>query len=247
MNDALHISGAGLNLIKQFEGCYLNAYYDAVHVLTIGYGHTNMDGVPPRVFVGQRITREQAEEILTRSLAVHYEPSVKRYVTVPLSQHEFDALVSFCYNCGEGNLKRLVRRLNKGDYNSIPAMLMQYTRAGGKVLRGLVRRRSAEAALWKSEPYQGHIDAHLEDRQTAKVDYVASPEDRDELTPVVPVMTGDVDRADELPDKIAKWGAATSPFSIIMAYITDWKVLAVLFAALLLAAAGYAFWRWKTK
>ena len=247
MNDSLHISQAGLNLIKQFEGCYLHAYYDAVHVLTIGYGHTNMDGVAPRVVPGLRITREQAEEILKRSLAVHYEASVKKIVTVPLTQHEFDALVSFCYNCGERNLQRLVRRLNKGDYNSIPAMLMSYTRAGGKILRGLVRRRSAEAALWKSEPYQQHVDAYVADRQSAKVDYVPSPDDQDELTPVVPTMTGNVDRADELPDKIAKWGAATSPFSIMFAYLTDWRVIAVVLAALLIAAAGYAFWRWKTK
>lgn len=230
MNDGLHLSKAGLNFIKSFEGLRLRAYYDAVHVLTIGYGHTNMDGVAPHVTVGLTITTEQAEEILARSLAVHYEAAVKRIVTVPLAQTQFDALVSFCYNCGEANLRRLVRELNAGDYDSVPKIIIRYNRAGGKVLAGLTRRRLGEAAMWKAAPTSSLVAAHI----VARID-----------APEQAAVSGAVDTPPDLPDTVAKWGGAVSPFAMVMGYATDWRVLAVVCAAVLIGGGMYLYWRKK--
>jgi lysozyme len=230
MNDSLHISQAGLDFIKGFEGLRLTAYYDAVHVITIGYGHTNLDGEAPKVVPGLKITKEQAEEILRRSLADRYEVSVKKLVKVPLTQGQFDALVSFCYNCGEGNLKRLIRNLNSGNYASVANRLPLYDRAGGKVLKGLERRRAGEVAMWN--------------RHDATVTKIVELHKADPA----PVASS-IDAPDEVPDKIAKWGAAAASVAAPLSYMggIDWKVLAVLCATAVIGGIAYMIWRYKTK
>jgi lysozyme len=142
-------SNKGLSLIKEFEGLELAAYLCPANVWTIGYGHTSAAG-PPAVRSGMRVTKAEADEILRRDL-VRYENGVKKLVKVPLNQSQFDALVSFCYNVGEGALGKstLLKKLNRGEYAAIPAELMKWTRGGGKELPGLVRRRRAEAKLWR--------------------------------------------------------------------------------------------------
>jgi lysozyme len=79
-----------------------------------------------------------------------YEGYINDMVTTPLSQNQFDALVSWVYNLGGGNLKAstLLKVLNSGDFNGVPAQLMRWNKAGGKVLEGLTRRRQAEADLF---------------------------------------------------------------------------------------------------
>lgn len=142
-------SNKGVALIKEFEGRKLTAYLCPANVWTIGYGHTTAAG-SPIVRQGMRITEEEADAILRRDL-VRYENGVERLVKVPLNQSQFDALVSFCFNVGEGALGKstLLRRLNRGEYDSVPSELMKWTRGGGKELPGLVRRRRAEAKLWR--------------------------------------------------------------------------------------------------
>jgi lysozyme len=164
----LKLGSAGLRLIKEFESHIGYPYDDLVvrggkypewkggplkGTLTIGYGHTNLSGFPPTIVPGMRMTEAEASLLLSKVLAAVYEPAVRRLVKVPLSQNEYDALVSFCYNCGAGNLSRstLLKRLNAGDYAGAAQQFMAWTRSKGIVLRGLVRRRQAEAALFSSK------------------------------------------------------------------------------------------------
>lgn len=148
------ISDKGLDLIKSFEG-YLRplkdggciAYKCPAGVWTLGWGCTK--GIKP----GMTWTRQQATEALRRELA-ECEAAVTRLVTVPINQHQFDALVSFAYNCGVGALQKstILRKLNRGDTDGAAAAFMMWNKAkvNGKmtVLRGLTRRRAAERALF---------------------------------------------------------------------------------------------------
>jgi lysozyme len=133
----------GIELIKHFEGCELEAYKCPAGVWTIGYGH--IKGVKE----GMKITEMQAEEMLKSELH-EYEGYINDYVTVPLNQNQFDAMVSWVYNLGGGNLRAstLLKVLNAGDYDGVPAQMMRWNKAGGKVLEGLTRRRQAEADLF---------------------------------------------------------------------------------------------------
>lgn len=148
----MNISVAGINLIKEFEGLELTSYPDPGtngEPWTIGYGHTSMAG-PPRVLPHMTINRFEAERILRDDLR-KYEAAVKKMVTVELKQNQFDALVSFAYNCGIGNLQKstLLKRVNAGRFDDVPAEFMKWTKAAGKTMKGLVRRRRAEAAMWR--------------------------------------------------------------------------------------------------
>ena len=136
------IGQAGLNLIKQFEGCRLSAYQCAAGVWTIGYGHT------AGVKKGMTITQEQADAYLKQDIK-KFEGYVNNSVYVPitanLNQNQFDALVSFAFNCGVGNLKKLCAGRST---SQISTAMAQYCKANGKVLAGLKRSRSAEQALF---------------------------------------------------------------------------------------------------
>lgn len=139
---ATSISSNGIELIKQFEGCRLEAYYDSYgEVWTIGYGHT--EGVKK----GQRITQAQADEFL-RSDCGWAQEAVRKYNSkYHWSQNQFDALVSFTYNLGEGNLNTLTGNGSK-TIKQISDAIPLYNKAGGKVLTGLVNRRSKEKELF---------------------------------------------------------------------------------------------------
>lgn len=143
----MNISENGLNLVKQFEGCKLTTYRCPAGVLTIGWGHT------ANVKPGQKITQEQADNLLKQDMKV-YEKHVNTIVKIPLNQNQFDALVSFCYNCGSGNLKTLVNGRNVQQIaNAIPL----YNKSNGKVLNGLVRRRKAEQELFNKPITQNKV------------------------------------------------------------------------------------------
>lgn len=139
------ISQSGLNLIKQFEGCRLTAYQCSAGVWTIGYGHT------AGVHKGMKITQAQADAYLKQDVA-KFEKYVNNQAYVPftdkLNQNQFDALVSFAFNLGQGNLMKLCKGRT---INQIPAAMPQYCKAAGKTLPGLQRRRKAEAALYNKK------------------------------------------------------------------------------------------------
>ena len=138
----------GIELIKEFEGCKLTAYKCAGGVWTIGYGHTS--GVKE----GQTITKAQAEAYLKSDLAT-FEKYVNSYVTVDITQEQFDALVSFCFNLGAGTLKKsaMLKYINAYNYAAAQGEFGKYVQASGKVLAGLVRRREAERVLFDEGCY----------------------------------------------------------------------------------------------
>lgn len=129
-------------LIKRFEGCSLTAYPDAGGIWTIGWGHTP-------AHQGQVITQAKADAWLESDLqaAASY---VQAYVKVTLTPAMYDALTSFVFNIGSGAFLRstVLKRLNEGNYFDVPAEMLRWRRAGGRVLLGLLRRRIAEAELF---------------------------------------------------------------------------------------------------
>lgn len=143
----MHTSQKGLDLIKSFEGLRLSAYRCPADIPTIGYGTT------AGVKMGDTITKERAEDLL-RADVKRFENQVLRLVKVPLTQGQLDALVSFTYNLGAANLgnSTLLRLLNAGDYKGAAAQFDRWTKAGGKELPGLVKRRAAERALFEGKP-----------------------------------------------------------------------------------------------
>ena len=171
----MRLSPVGLDFIKRFETWVPWVYDDKVPAqrrgnslvyrewhpgdpvigtLTIGYGHTDaakfdlgfkLRDVPP----GFRLSEAQAAGILDVDLD-ECEQDVHRAVKVPLTQGQFDALVSFCFNCGPGNLRNLTARLNRGDYDACRKAFDLYVYSGGERTRGLQRRRDGEQELWDS-------------------------------------------------------------------------------------------------
>ena len=144
----MHISAEGLSLIKKFEGCELKAYRCAANVLTIGYGTIK------NVTEGMEITQEEAETLLQEEMH-EYEGYINDMVKVPLEQHQFDAMVSWVFNLGSGNLSSstLLKKLNNSEYDEVPAQIRRWNKAGGKVLDGLIRRREAEALMFMNQDW----------------------------------------------------------------------------------------------
>lgn len=141
------INEAGLNLLKQFEGCVLHAYPDpgtGGDPWTIGYGHTG-----PEVKPGLVITQAQADALLCGDLS-GVEQFVNDHVTHSLTPNQFSALVSFTYNVGEGAFEdsTLLRLVNQGNIAAAAQQFARWTYGGGRQLPGLVRRRAAEAQLF---------------------------------------------------------------------------------------------------
>ena len=154
----MQVSQKGIDLITEFEGKRGKAYTCPGGYLTIGIGHmlTDFEQKSGMVEINGRLidwepglSDAQVEALLRQDLE-RFEIAVREAVKVPLNQDQFDALVSFCFNVGAGNLRKstLLRLLNQGDYAAVPGQLARWVRAGGKILSGLVRRRAAEAKLW---------------------------------------------------------------------------------------------------
>ena len=142
------ISAEGMALIKKFEGCELEAYLDAVNIPTIAYGRTK------NVKMGDSCTQKQAEAWIEEEMQ-EYEGYINDMVKVELSQFQFDALVAWVYNLGPTNLRNstLLKVLNKGKYNDVPAQIKRWNKAGGNVLDGLTRRREAEALPFQDKEW----------------------------------------------------------------------------------------------
>ena len=151
------LSKQGAAFIAHFEGFRPNLYNDPVGHCTIGCGHLvhhgPINGSEPAEFK-RGITRERALELL-QSDAGTAAGEISRSVKVHLSQPQVDALVSFAFNVGNGAFRdsTLLRLLNQGDYGSVPAQLNRWTKASGKTLPGLVRRRQAEGELFRNGTY----------------------------------------------------------------------------------------------
>jgi lysozyme len=143
----MRTSQIGIDLIKKFEGCRLEAYQDIVGVWTIGYGDTK--GVQP----GMRITQKQADDMLAERLANEFELGVMQVIgDAPTTQNQFDAMVSLTWNIGIGGFgKSSVARLHReGDHEAAANLFMAWDKAGGRAIPALQRRRAAEAQLYRS-------------------------------------------------------------------------------------------------
>lgn len=146
----MNVSDKCLSLIRNAEGFSAKPYNCPAGVPTIGFGSTRYADGRSVALSDPAITIAQANEILYATLG-QYEAAVNRYVTVPLTQGQFDALVDFAYNAGAQSLRTstLLRRLNAGDYTGAAGEFSKWVFGGGKPLPGLVKRRAFESALFR--------------------------------------------------------------------------------------------------
>ena len=167
MNEDLSLTPAGANLIKHFEGIkekcgpdLYKSYKCPAGVATIGHGHTNHHG---RKFdSASRWTKAECDEVFLQDMA-GFEVDVRRLVKVELEPWQFDALVSFTYNCGDGALQKstLLKKVNAGNFEAAALEFHKWNKGGGKVLAGLTRRRASEALLFQNisdDNYDGKPD-----------------------------------------------------------------------------------------
>ncbi|KVV53112.1 muraminidase [Burkholderia territorii] len=146
-NQPEHTGEQGIALIKQFEGLRLARYLDAVGKPTIGYGHL----ILPNERFTRPLTPAEAEALLRRDLR-GAELNLRKLLRVPVTQQQFDALMSFVFNLGAGRLRSstLLRYLNAGASTRAADQFLVWNKAGGKPLAGLTKRRRAERALFLS-------------------------------------------------------------------------------------------------
>lgn len=174
---AMRTSSKGVSLIKSFEGCRLNAYKCPAGVWTIGYGHT------AGVHQGDTISQEEAEDLLRNDL-IKYESYVLKYNDIyKFNQNQFDALVSFTYNCGAGNLKNLTKNGTR-TIAQISTKMLLYNKSGGVTLKGLRRRRNAEKELFDTPIKSNKEDTPIKSDK--------------EDTKYYPQYTGDSPKVDEV-------------------------------------------------
>lgn len=154
----MRVSRTGRQLITALEGVRFCAYKDQIGLLTIGVGHLltkselssgkiHLNGVA--VQWGHGLTPEQVDELLAQDL-MRFEAAVAQGVKVDLHQNQFDALVSFAFNVGEGAFRNstLLKMLNRGEYAAVPAQMRRWVYAGGRKLKGLAKRREQEIKMW---------------------------------------------------------------------------------------------------
>ena len=229
-------SEAGLRLIKEFEGFRSKAYVCPAGVLTIGYGHTSAAG-EPAVVRGMEITNGVAHEIL-RSDLERFERGVTRLVKVDLEQNQFDVLVSFAFNCGLGNLKKstLLKRVNAKRFEDVPAELMKWTRGGGKVLPGLVRRRRAEAEMWQ----RLGAESESETRSTPDMPVASKKitQSKEAGAAAVAGGAGAIAAAQEVIPAVQQAGGIISGLSEALG-----RPAVIAFIVVAIAAAGIWYWR----
>lgn len=153
----MKLTQEGLDLIKSFEGFSSTWYKCPAGIWTIGFGHTEAAG-PPKYEKNQAITKSQGEQILRSDLA-QYEQAVMDAVTVPLSDEQYSALVSFCYNVGPNAFRKssVLKAVNASRHDLVPSRLALFTKGGGKVLQGLVRRRQVEGQMYASGVEDGDV------------------------------------------------------------------------------------------
>ena len=156
---AKKISSVGVDFIKKWEAFVAFIYDDLVKptkewnggpakgTLTIGYGHTKAAADPIKMVLGLKITEAKATSILANDLGPAVD-AVNAAVKVPLTQHQFDALVSFKFNTGRLAGTGLLNRINENKFDQVPTEFMKWVKSKGKVLAGLKNRRKGEIDLW---------------------------------------------------------------------------------------------------
>lgn len=145
----MKVSDECLNLIKECEGFRAEPYLCPANVPTIGYGSTRYADGRAVTLSDAPISETEAVELMKATLT-EYETAVTRYVTAPLNQNQFDALVDFAYNLGPQNLKTstLLKLLNEQQYTEAANEFDRWVHSGGKKLPGLIKRRALEKELF---------------------------------------------------------------------------------------------------
>jgi lysozyme len=174
MNEDRKLTQDGIDLIQHFEGCLephhgqFKAYRCPANVLTIGWGTTN-EG--KNKFNENAVwSREQCDRAFVQDMD-QFEQGVRKLVTVALTPWQYDSLVSFAYNCGLGALKgsTLLRKVNALDFTGAAQEFHRWNKAGGKVMKGLTRRRASEALMFQGTP-DYNFDGVKNDPMPQKVD-----------------------------------------------------------------------------
>lgn len=211
------ISDEGIALVKRWEGFRADAYEDVAGVWTIGYGHTT------GVRKGMTIPEAEAALFLRRDLRVA-EAAVRDAVTVPLTQAQFDALVSLVFNIGANAFRRstLLRLLNRERYHDVPQQFLRWNRAGGRVVDGLANRRAAEAGLWSRGTFVASRDVRPSAPSTLGSDTVRG--------------AGAVGLAG-----LAGIAAEAAPAASVLGSLPTWTAVALIAATLI----GVLVWRWR--
>jgi len=216
------VNAETVRLIKQWEGFRAEAYLCTGNKWTIGYGHTDTArGYRDR---GELITLERAEILLIQDLA-WAEAAITRLVRVRLTDNQFGALVAWVFNIGETEARTstLIRKLNAGDYDAVPAELVKWNRSSGRVTAGLVNRRAAEVGLWAR-------GSHVAGR-----DVVADSAEPTSLLAAVQTNTG-------IGASFPTFAAMASSVLAAMQGL-DWRIVMVMVFASLLAYFGTLWWR----
>jgi len=146
----MKLDNHGYKLITDFEGLYLKPYLCPAKIPTIGFGNTYYpDGTKVKM-TDKQITEKQAFEMF-KVIADKYAVNVSKYIKKPITQNQFNALVSFAYNVGMGNFSKstlLLKVNNDPNDVTISKEFMKWNKAGGKVLKGLTNRRNYEANIY---------------------------------------------------------------------------------------------------
>jgi len=147
----MKVSSNGFDIIKQFEGLRLKPYLCPAGKPTIGYGSTFYEDGTKVTLNDNPITKERADELLEFIVNKKFVPYIDKLVKVPLSQNQFDALVSFIYNIGNENFRTstLLAFLNKKNYKESARQLLRWDKSNKKVLSGLKERRKVEKELFE--------------------------------------------------------------------------------------------------
>jgi lysozyme len=261
----MKLSRNGANLIKAFEGCHkainkdrtvFRAYKDPIGIPTIGWGHTNHHG--RKFSLASTWSKAECDEEFLKDM-VRFENAVDRLVTVNLNQHQFDALVSFTYNCGEGNLGKstLLKKVNRRDWDGAAREFAKWNRAAGKVFPGLTRRRASEALL-----FQGITDNNYDgrpDKGKPKPDPIEEPdvEGADEAPPDKPRVDDPGDTSEPMPQAVdpppkpkptgvSEGAIGVGGLSIAGIFAKIWEQLKdtpdTLMQAIIAASASPSFW-----
>ncbi len=180
-----HINEVGLKLLTTFEGCELNSYDDGVGVWTIGYGHT------AEVGPGMTIDQAQAEALLLQDLE-EFETYVTDLAKVDLNADQFSALVCLCYNTGPEAFgdSTLLQLLNNSNFEEAAHQFLRWNKGGGEPMLGLTRRRLAEQALFKSQPW-AFAQAYEGPLNLFEMGGSGSSQEQRSLQLTNPPMTGD--------------------------------------------------------
>ncbi len=148
----MEMSQNGIDSLKSLEGYRSKPYMCSGKHWTIGWGHLIFGQLRWHQLTEDGITKAQAEELLRDDLDFSVK-RVNKYVKRELTQNQFDAIVSFTFNVGPGALKRsvLLKRINSGDFEGVPSQMRRWNKSGGRVLKGLKRRRGTEIELWNKK------------------------------------------------------------------------------------------------